>query len=235
MKKRKSVATMVTLVAVVALIGILMGVTGCMFQKDEEKVRQHLEKKYGESFVFIDYPGALSQNELRVTLSCESFPQEQITARIRYVDDKPVYQDNYMAFYWKNRVENLVLEAAEEAFGTTCKVFGRVSSMALLDDDVDRSALFEEYTSRLDSRLMAVIFTSGALNEQGLERLRGNLQSRKIVLQATVVQVEPSLWDDVSEADARFLDFTTGKFNSCVEFYMSEAYDFSSVKWSKQE
>lgn len=89
----------------------------------EDEFISVMEKKYHEKFQFLELEGShFGSSDRAAYLSCESFPEERIWARrVTLEDGERHYSDNYMGYYYRNDIEDMVRESVK-AVNRNCKV-----------------------------------------------------------------------------------------------------------------
>lgn len=88
----------------------------------------YMEQKYGESFsVMESYAGQLGKDYTMLRVRGNDRNQEGILVRA-FGTEKISYQDNYLAYLLKEKIEQLLTEPARRSFGE-CKVFYRIPEL----------------------------------------------------------------------------------------------------------
>lgn len=109
----------------ILLAVVIMGVTGCARSR-EEQMLVYMEEKYGESFEMIgSYAGQIGKDYTMALVRSFNRPQDQALVRLTHRKEEEVYQDNYLAYLLKEKIEAVLLEDASEIYGE-CKVIYKV-------------------------------------------------------------------------------------------------------------
>lgn len=95
---------------------------------EESKMVAYMEHKYGESFSVMEpYAGQLGKDYMMLRVRSNDRNQEGILVRASGTE-KISYQDNYLAYLLKEKIEQRLARIAGQSFGE-CKVFYQIPEL----------------------------------------------------------------------------------------------------------
>ncbi|MDE7330735.1 MAG: hypothetical protein K2O16_00620 [Lachnospiraceae bacterium] len=121
--------------AAVWLLGaaILAGSLYLCRKGEDDKMLEYMERKYGETFMVIEtYAGQFGKDYTMLKVRSRRIWTEEILVRASG-REKTVYQDNYLAYLLRDKIEQRMREMAEPVFGE-CKVFYKIPRQVFPSD-----------------------------------------------------------------------------------------------------
>lgn len=145
-------------------MALLLGVDGCTGSREEEMLA-YMEEKYGESFEMIgSYAGQIGKDYTMALVRSFNRPQDQVLVRLMQQNDEEVYQDNYLAYLLKEKIEAILAESAREIYGE-CKVIYKVPYLVFpADFGPDMSA--EAFLKQPEAKVQIFIYPKSGCEDQ---------------------------------------------------------------------
>lgn len=158
----------------------------------EEEMMKYMEEKYQEEFTAgLCSTANWAYNYDSMTVYSDKFPNEFIQV-YRYKNKE--FKDNYMAYLFREEVEQLVHEIAEPLFGE-CKVFMDISDFPV-DGDLGRDASLEDFlknSSPLDQIMIYVQeFNPNYEYIEKLEKLSVQFKEKQLPRSLSILFLKPN-------------------------------------------
>ncbi|MCL1917892.1 MAG: hypothetical protein FWG14_06195 [Peptococcaceae bacterium] len=203
----------------------------------QQTMMSYMEKKYGETFTFVDDIERTNHNEIFVT--SDNLPNEYI--RVHMDKESQVITDNYICFLMQSQLNNYISSLVESVYGPN-QVFTNTLSedkdiLALMPESVGPNLSIDEYVKNIQGQIYCHIYlyADETTRDDDLEILRSALEARgcRIVLDIYYVK-ELSVIGQIEET--RQLSYWEKEnINLCGYFSMDQEYQLVPVinqKWT---
>ena len=223
------------IIAVILIIAILVGGSGCMFNKQNpgqsnpdtsELALAYLENKYGEPFTHVGPWGNSMTGTREFLVSCNSLPGENIVVQVENFRDAEnmIYRDNYLAVKYKEDTMAFFRDCAAKYF-ENCRVVYEVSSQcqsADLPASADLSAYLADGNAKM---VMMVEISAGSFT--GKEQIADMIAELETVCGntvLTVVVVSDDVYGTLTRKELSDL-ISLEKYECCAIAYLKGSAD----------
>ena len=226
------------IILIAMLITISIGVSGCMFKKNEpsveEQVKKYMKDKYNEEFkVLGGGTEGWNASETEIYVSSEKFPDERIM--IRRGKNSGEMIDNYVSYLMRDKIEE-VMKGIVSPIYPKSKVFYNVERSPLAGTDPKMNV--DEYIKYAGASLILCVIDADyeTNKEKKIEQLRLKFKEKQYITNLTVYYVLDGKLDYVNSSNWREL------FNgiSAQEwwtlrgaFNIDKSYNFRYSEWRK--
>lgn len=125
---------------------ILISVMGCKMQRNYErnKMLLYMKYKYGREFRYVEsYAGQLGKNYTTILVENKGNPKQRALVRMYKRQQRRIYEDNYLSYLLKEKLEKEIGTLAREQFGE-CKIYYQIPRF-VFPEEFNKDMTFEQF------------------------------------------------------------------------------------------
>lgn len=208
------------------------------------KLLHHIQEKYKDDTFTCDFTDSYEcDNKIFIFVKSEKYPDAKVQVCQRVVEEeKVVIEDNYMAYVYAEGIETEIGEVFKQIYGQRCNILYEPSKAFLISDGLEMD--IHEYMASPYSNIHACVFIynigQDAEKNTQIERLRGLLKERKIVMGANILFSQDAAVLMVKADENEFFRYILNKDNADMvettySFQLNEEFHFTHLErtiWS---
>ena len=151
------------IIAVILIIAIVVGGTGCMFfellnmgkgHDINQQALKYLEEKYGEEFTYAAAYGSSTSGTREFYATCDSLPGQRVLVQVEnFQEETRIFRDNYLAVKYQQQTIDYLREQVTAGYPSV-NIFYEANTEGL---DLPADADFAQYLREGSAKLIVML------------------------------------------------------------------------------